>query len=120
MGRNRGVPGTKRLSAKLVLAITVVVAVCAVAFLAWTQSNQEEAIRSKVLVEARTLNTEMRAVWNYIDDAQPSININADGTYDFKGIYCSVAGKGIAKRFTRESDNYVIRYVRENPRVGHR
>ncbi|WP_452040710.1 ATP-binding protein [Adlercreutzia rubneri] len=118
VGRNRGVPGTKRLSAKLVLAITVVVAVCAVVFLAWTQSNQEEAIRSKVLVEARTLNTEMRAVWNYIDDAQPSININADGTYDFKGIYCSVAGKGIAKRFTRESDNYVIRYVRENPRSG--
>ena len=64
--------GTKRLSAKLALVIAVVVAVGAVAFLAWSQSNQEEAIRSKVLAEARTLNTEMRAVWDYIDDAQPS------------------------------------------------
>ena len=53
--------GTKRLSAKLALVIAVVVAVGAVAFLAWSQSNQEEAIRSKVLAEARTLNTEMRA-----------------------------------------------------------
>lgn len=110
--------GTKRLSAKLALVIAVVVGVGAVAFLAWSQSNQEEAICSKVLAEARTLNTEMRAVWDYIDDAQPSINTNADGSYDFKGIYCSIAGKGIAKRFTRESDNYVIRYVRENPRSG--
>lgn len=118
MGHSRSMPGAKHLSAKLVSAITVVVAVCAVAFLAWAQSNQEEAIRSKVLAEARTLNTEMRAVWDYIDDAQPSINTNADGTYDFKGIYCSIAGKGIAKRFTRESDSYVIRYVREQPRSG--
>ena len=65
MGHSRSMPGAKRLSAKLVSAITVVVAVCAVAFLAWAQSNQEEAIRSKVLAEARTLNTEMRGVGLY-------------------------------------------------------
>ena len=60
----------------------------------------------------------MRAVWNYIDDSQQAINFNSDGTYDFKGIYCSMAGKAIAQRFTRESDGYIIRYVRENPRTA--
>lgn len=108
----------RRFTVKLTMAVAVVVMVCAVVYLAWTQSFQEEALGSKVLAEARTLNTEMRAVWDYIDDAQPAINTNADGSYDFKGIYCSVAGKGIAKRFTRESNDYLIRYVRENPRSG--
>ena len=34
---------------------------------------------------------------------------------DFKDVYCSVAGKNIAKRFSEQSD-YSIRYVRDNPR----
>lgn len=108
--------GAKRLSLKLVLSVTVVVAVAAVAYVVWTQAAQDAAVESKVLAEARTLNTEMRAVWDYIDASQESININSDGTYDFKGIYCSMAGKAIAQRFTRESNGYTIRYVRDNPR----
>ena len=110
--------GAMRLSLKLVLAVTVVVAVAAVAYVVWTQSAQNAAVESKVLAEARTLNTEMNAVWDYIDDAQDAINYNADGTYDFKGIYCSMAGKAIALRFTRTSSDYVVRYVRENPRTA--
>lgn len=107
-----------RLAIRLVVLVSAVVIVAAGLYLAWSQAAQEEAVNSKVLAEARTLNTEMQAVWDYIDAAQGSINYNSDGSYDFKGIYCSVAGKGIAKRFTRESDGYVIRYVRENPRSG--
>lgn len=107
-----------RLAVRLVVLVSIVIAVAAGLYLAWSQAAQEEAVNSKVLAEARTLNTEMQAVWDYIDAAQGSINYNSDGSYDFKGIYCSVAGKGIAKRFTRESDGYVIRYVRENPRSG--
>ncbi|MEC4183553.1 DUF3365 domain-containing protein [Adlercreutzia sp. R21] len=108
--------GAKRLSLKLILSVTVVVAVAAAAYVVWTQSAQNAAVESKALAEARTLDIEMRAVWNYIDDSQQAINYNADGSYDFKGIYCSMAGKAIAQRFTRESNGYVIRYVRENPR----
>ncbi|MEC4175378.1 DUF3365 domain-containing protein [Adlercreutzia sp. R7] len=108
--------GAKRLSLKLILSVTVVVAVAAAAYVVWTQSAQNTAVESKALAEARTLDIEMRAVWNYIDDSQQAINYNADGSYDFKGIYCSMAGKAIAQRFTRESNGYVIRYVRENPR----
>lgn len=108
----------RRLSLKLAMSATAVVMVAAVAYVAWSQASQNAAVESKVLAEARTLNVEMRAVWNYIDDSQQAINVNSDGTYDFKGIYCSMAGKAIAQRFTRESDGYVIRYVRENPRTA--
>ena len=118
VSRTSAAKAVRRFTAKLALIITVVMVVGAVVYVAGGQMAQERAVQSKVLTEARTLDAEMRAVWNYIDDAQPAINTNADGSYDFKGIYCSVAGKGIAKRFTRESNDYVIRYVRDNPRSG--
>lgn len=105
-----------RLAARLVVLVSIVIAVTAILYLAWSQAAQEKAVSSKVLAEARTLNTEMQAVWDYIDASQNAINYNSDGSYDFKGIYCSVAGKGIAQHFTRESEGYVIRYVRESPR----
>lgn len=104
------------LSIRVACLAVAVVAVAAVIYLAWSQSFQEEAVRGKALTEARTLNVEMQAVWDYIDDSQPLINVNDDGSYSFKGVYCSVAGKAIAKRFTRDSEGYVIRYVREDPR----
>ncbi|WP_304425968.1 DUF3365 domain-containing protein [uncultured Adlercreutzia sp.] len=100
------------------LLITAVVLLAAVVYVVWSQTTQNALVESKVLAEARTLNTEMQSVWDYIDDSQAAINTNVDGTYDFKGIYCSIAGKGIAKRFTRQSNDYVIRYVRENSRSG--
>lgn len=104
------------LSVRVACLAVAVVAVAAGLYLAWSQSSQEDAVRSKVLAEARTLNVEMQAVWDYVDDAQTLINVNDDGSYSFKGVYCSVAGKAIAKRFTRDSEGYVIRYVREDPR----
>lgn len=107
---------TRRLSAKLVALVVLAIIVTSSAYMVWTQSRQSDAVESKVLAEARTLNTEMSAVWDYIDDSQGAINFNSDGTYDFKGIYCSMAGKAIAQRFTGASNNYVVRYVRENPR----
>ena len=117
MRDDRGALAT-RLAVRLVVLVTIVIAIAAVLYLIWSQAAQEAAVDSKVLAEARTLNTEMQAVWDYIDDSQAAINYNSDGSYDFKGIYCSVAGKGIAKRFTRQTDGYLIRYVRENPRSG--
>lgn len=70
-----------------------------------------------MLGEARLLAQQMSAAWDYIDSSQDAINYNADGRYDFKGVYCSVAGKSIARNFTQSTD-CVVRYTRENPRTG--
>lgn len=59
----------------------------------------------------------MGAIWDYINAQQDRINYNSDGRYDFKGVYCTIAAKNVAKRFMQRTD-YVIRYVRENPRSG--
>lgn len=107
-----------RLSARFALLVSLVVAISAILYFALNGYAQQESVKNRVLTEARTLNTEMLAVWDYIDDSQEEINRNADGSYDFKGIYCAVAGKGIAQRFTKNSEGYGIRYIRENPRIG--
>lgn len=106
------------LAVRLNLAITATVLVGAAIYLVGSWMSTNAALESKVLAEAQTLAIEMQAVWDYIDVSQTAINYNADGSYDFKGIYCAVAGKGIARRFTRDAEGYVIRYVRENPRTA--
>ena len=106
------------LSLRVGIVIMATVALAGVVWVIWGNEAQEQAVHSKVLTEARTLNKQMQAVWDYVDDAQLSINTDSDGSFDFKNVYCSVAGKGIARRFTQNADGYVIRYVRENPRSG--
>ena len=99
----------------------LVVAVLALAFslfLAWSVAANGQFAEDKALTEARMLNTSISSAWNYIDESQGAINYNSDGSYDFKHIYCSVAGKNIANRITNRSDGYVVRYARENPRSG--
>ncbi len=64
------------------------------------------------------LNLSIGSAWDYIDESQDAINYNSDGSYDFKHIYCAVAGKNIANRITRQSAGYVVRYAREHPRSG--
>lgn len=114
-----GLEGPARhLALRLGVVITAIIFVCAGLYLAIYHASSQENVRNKVLTEARTLSTEMSAVWDYIDASQTAINHNHDGTYDFKGIYCAVAGKGIARRFTRDAQGYAIRYVRDNPRTA--
>ena len=100
--------------AALLLAILVVT----IGVYSWSSSaDQGQASEQKVLQEARLLSKQMASSWDYVDSVQDSINYNSDGRYDFKGIYCSVAGKSIALRFTQQTD-CIIRYTRENPRTG--
>ena len=98
-----------RLSARFAVLVIAVIVMASLGYLAWDGAAQQAALESKALSEARTLNAEMQAVWDYIDESQNAINYNSDGSYDFKGIYCSIAGKGIAQKFTRKSEGYVIR-----------
>ncbi len=97
----------------LLLIAVLVVAIGVYSFASAT--SQRHAGEQKVLGEARLLSQQMAASWDYIDSVQTRINLNAEGTYSFKGVYCSVAGKSIAARFTSKT-NCTIRYVRENPR----
>ena len=54
----------------------------------------------------------------YIGGIQDEINYDADGSYNFKGIYCATAAKRIAKDFTDSSSDYAIRYVRATPKMN--
>ena len=108
----------RRLSLRFTVLVGIVSVLAIGAYVVWTLCAQDGFAREKALVEARTLNLEMQASWDYIDASQDAINYNSDGTYDFKHIYCSVAGKNIAQRFTNQADGYEIRFARENPRSG--
>ena len=100
-------------TAALLLVLFAVIGVYSL----WSAQDQREASEAKVLGEARLLAEEMSAAWDYVDSAQDAINYNSDGRYDFKGVYCSVAGKSIALNFSQSTD-CVVRYTRENPRTG--
>lgn len=102
------------LSFKFAMLVMVAGIIVFGLYLAWSFQTQNAAVEGQVLAEARVLNREMDAAWDYIDSIQNQINYT-DGTYDFKKVYCSVAGKSIALRFTSSTD-YTIRYARENPR----
>lgn len=115
MDRNKVIDNI-HLSTKFTGLVTIVIVATVSVYLIWSVHMQRSASQDKVLAEARTLSIQMAAVWDYINDSQATINYNSDGSYDFKGIYCSIAGKNIAQRFTLQSGGYIIRYARENPR----
>lgn len=101
---------------RFVILLGVASVVVFAVYYVWMANAGAAQNERRALAEARTLSAEMDASWDYVNSIQERINYT-DGVYDFKGVYCSVAGKSIAKRFT-DSTEYSIRYVRENPRSG--
>ncbi|WP_449316331.1 ATP-binding protein [Rubneribacter sp.] len=108
--------GRLSLTARFSASVALVIVACAMLYLAWLSLTSDAFMQDKALAEARTLNVEMKAAWAYIDQVQDAINYDSTGRFDFKGVYCSVAGKDIAQKFTAQSEGYVIRYARDNPR----
>ncbi|WP_302392187.1 ATP-binding protein [Eggerthella sinensis] len=106
-----------RLAVRFALLLSATLLVTVGVYSAWSNVEQQRAGEQKVLEEARLLSKQMASSWEYVDAIQDGINYNSDGRYDFKGVYCSVAGKSIALRFTQRTD-CIIRYTRENPRTG--
>lgn len=108
----------RRLSSRTKMTVflcgTLVLALIAnVSWMAYDKKVKDE----KELVEhCRVLSVQMNAVWEYMEVNQGKIDSNPDGTYSFKGVYCSVAGKAIAKFIERDSD-YALRYVDLTPRA---
>ncbi|WP_080801826.1 ATP-binding protein [Arabiibacter massiliensis] len=108
----------KKASARLGFLLSISIVLVAIAYVVGSFLSYQHIYENQVLEVARSLRMAMQASWNYVDDSQDLINYNSDGSYDFKGVYCSVAGKSIAQRFTMQSNSYGVRYVRYDPRSG--
>ena len=78
-------------------------------------SSQNEQAEAHMLENARIMAAEMAASWDFIDMNQERIDTDRDGTHNFKGIYCAVAGRGISLLFMDRTD-YILRYVSSDPR----
>lgn len=96
-------------------ALTAVFAVSFLAFAVFDFVSQREQTQAALLEEARTFAREMDAVWQFMDNSQSVINNTSDGTFEFKGLHCSVVGKSVGRLFSAGSD-YAIRYTNFNPR----
>ncbi|MGV8083912.1 MAG: ATP-binding protein [Coriobacteriia bacterium] len=107
-----------RLSTRFTILVVLVIVLSFVVYTRWSLQTQRSFGEAKALAEAQVLNQEMQAAWDYVSAIQFQINHDSNGTYHFKSVYCSIAAKDIARRFMSSND-YVIRYVRENPRSGY-
>lgn len=81
----------------------------------WTYHTQKQATQAVMLEESRILVAEMDAVWEFVSINQSIINRSADGSYDYKGLHCALAGEEVATFFSDDSD-YSIRFTRLAPR----
>lgn len=104
-----------RLKYRLALPTTIVVSLLLVVSIVadvWLQDRQsEEAMREKAYV----LSQQMQAVWDFMAVNQDRINTDADGSYNFKGLHCSIVGTSVGALFTNRTD-YIVRYVSDSPR----
>lgn len=100
------------------IVLTVAIAVVVIAgYTAFTTYQRQGQIEQQLVAEARVLNSSVMSTWQFIENEQTNINTDRDGVYNFKGIYCSLVGKSVAKIFTdKTSEEYRMRYVRFNPR----
>ncbi|MDR0500893.1 MAG: DUF3365 domain-containing protein [Coriobacteriales bacterium] len=98
--------------------LLVILLVVSVAFnvIANTFAQRQQA-EKEMLEKTQILDQEMRAVWDFIDINQSRIDTDANGNYNFKNIYCAIAGKSVAKLFMLQND-YEIRYVSFTPRYS--
>jgi two-component system sensor histidine kinase BarA len=95
-------------------AIAVVIVVMTIAVNVAVNSRSHE-VQVQMIEKSRDLALAMRASWEFVSNSQDIINYDVDGTYDFKGIHCAVAGTGIGKLFSAESE-CTVQYASLNPR----
>lgn len=111
----RGSQGKIGLRTKLIGLLTAVLVFISAVFLVFTCSEQGRRAETDLLEKSRVLVTEMDAMWDFISLNQNVINYTADGSYDYKGLHCAIAGKSVAALFSGKSD-YSIRFTNLNPR----
>ncbi|MBM6999277.1 DUF3365 domain-containing protein [bacterium] len=103
------------LRTKIVGMLGAILLLFSVAFIAYAWHDQGTRLESEMLERSRTIATEMDAVWDFVSINQYPINHHSDGTYDFKGLHCAIAGKAVAMMFSKNTD-YMIRFTNINPR----
>ncbi len=103
------------LKAKIIGLLGTVLLALVLVDVAWTYHTQKQATEGVMLQESRILVTEMNAVWKFVSINQDIINRSADGSYDYKGLHCALAGEEVATFFSDDSD-YSIRFTRLSPR----
>lgn len=108
----------RKASKRLCFLLAISSIVIALVYVVGSFVSYQHIVEQQLLEVARSLRISLQASWDYIDESQMLINYNSDGSYDFKGVYCSVAGKRIAQKFNHETTTYDVRYVRHNPRSG--
>lgn len=89
----------------LLLAVSIAADVC-------LQKNQNE---ESLHEQAYILSQQMQAVWDFMTVNQDRINTDADGSYNFKGLHCSIVGTSVGALFSDRTD-YILRYVSDTPR----
>ena len=77
--------------------------------------QQKEQTEQALHEQAYILSQEMSAIWDFVSVNQSKINTDSDGSRNFKGLHCSVAGTSVGALFSSRTD-YVIRYVSDTPR----
>lgn len=106
----------RHLFRRFVCLVSVVVLLTMAVYVSVNWLVQQREKESAVLSEARMLNVQAESYWKYIASIQDDINYDAEGNYEFKGVYCATAAKQMTEYFTQQADGYIIRYVRDNPR----
>lgn len=81
----------------------------------WSSYSQQNQAEVEMHEKALVLAAQLDAVWEFMDINQERINSDSDGSYNFKGLHCSVVGKSIAELFN-DSSEYITRYTNITPR----
>lgn len=106
------------LKAKIIGLLSFVLMALLVIDIIWTYSTQRDATEAALIEESKVLVQEMDAVWEFISVNQYTINHTFDGTYEYKGLHCAIAGKSVAAFFSLNSD-YTMRFTNITPRNRH-
>jgi cell division protein FtsL len=99
-----------RLSTRFLLLLLTVIFVVLVCYIVFTDYQHRQQTEELLLSQAQAFAKEMDAVWQFFDVNQERINSDGEGNYVFKGLYCSLVGKGVGVIFSSSSD-YIIRYT---------
>lgn len=96
------------LKAKFAVLFVATAVILLAANAAWRDSVQHEQVEREMLESARMLATEMDAVWDFMEINQSQFVRNEDGTYN---VYCVVAAKVVAQKFTNNSGGIIVHYT---------
>jgi signal transduction histidine kinase len=99
-----------RLGTRFIVLLFAIIVTALVAFILYSSYQHNQQAEDKLRDQARAFTKEMDAVWQFFDVNQNKINYDSEGNYDFKGLYCSIVGKGVGAIFSAGSD-YSIRYT---------